>query len=79
MRKIVIKRMFEKSWRPLTLGAAVVAYMQLASHYVGDAFALLSFLGAVIVFSIVTGYKWAAEDVDMEQEKMLRELGKKND
>ena len=79
MRMIVIKRMFDKAWKPFTIGAAAVAYTQLASIYISDVFAIGSFLGAMGALVLYTGYKWAAEDIDMEQEKMLRELGKKND
>lgn len=82
----VLKRMVQNTWKPLTFGVlttAVVSALSVAGEvYMGLDYntTYWSLLGLVFAGCFAKGaYDWTRTQIEFEQEKLLRDLGKKND
>ena len=75
MRKIVLKRLAQKSWRPVSLMLGVIVYINIAEYFLGAAVALGSFAAIFVAYCIYTAYRWVEEDIDAEIDKAMKDLG----
>jgi hypothetical protein len=84
-RSTVIKRMFEKNWRPF-LGAAVFVIVlttvsRIAEYMFGfNSFTVYWTLAFIcfIGFALKWSYDWNKSAIEMEQKQMLRDIEKKH-
>lgn len=82
----VIKRIIKDGWRPVLLGAAFITSITLGATAAeaflgwdwGNTYWGL-FLGSMFLWMLKSAYDWKKVEIEWEQEKMLRDLGKKND
>lgn len=82
----IIKRMFSKNWRPFVGAAIFVAFLNGASHLAEymfgyDAFTVYWSLAFVcfVGFALKWSYDLNKLEIQHEQERILRDLGKQND
>ncbi len=82
----VFKRMVSKNWRPFAGAALFVAALtvasRLAEHMFGyDAFTVYWSLAFVcfVGFALKWSYDWNKLEIQHEQDRILRDLGKQND
>lgn len=82
----VIKRMIDKNWKPLLTAIFAVTLLTFVSRlaesmYGYDAFVVywtLAFIG-LIGFALKWSYDWNKLELRLEQERLMRDLGKEND
>ena len=82
----VLKRMVQKTWKPLAFGILSAGSISLlataAEYYLNTDYntTYWSLLGLVFAGCFAKGaYDWTRTQIEFEQEKLLRDLGKKND
>ena len=82
----VIKRMVSKSWRPVVgtvlLITAISAASALAEQYLGwdyNAVYWGLFFAVFVGYALKISYDWTRMEIKLEQERMMRDLGKHND
>ena len=82
----VIKRMISKGWKPVlgltALVAAITGVSAFAEKSLGWDFDTVYwglYLAVFVGYGLKTAYDWQRMELKWEQEKMMRDLGKKND
>jgi FtsH-binding integral membrane protein len=82
----ILKRMVLKTWKPLAFGILSAGSISLlataAEYYLNTDYntTYWSLYGVLIAgFFVKSAYDWTRMQIEFEQEKMLRDLGKNND